>query len=193
MLYQPLWRDSRARPRDGPTRCSGTSEDVLDSHIMEQNPHLGRRVASARKRAGVTQEELAHRLGVDRTAVAKIEAGRRRVSAPELARLADALGYPMEWFLSGSGPRTIAELRSRRRQILAVARKHGASNVRVFGSVARGEADAASDIDLLVDMAPGQSLLDLAAMKLDLERLLGRPVDVGTKLRERISVEVVPL
>jgi uncharacterized protein len=173
---------------------------VLESHIMgERNDimgdrnDLGRRVAAARERAGVTQEELARHLDLDRTAVAKIEAGRRRVSALELAGVADALGYPMEWFIRGGGPGTMAELKSRRRQILAIARKHGAGNVRVFGSVARGEADAASDIDLLVDMEAGRSLLDLAGLKLDLEGLLARPVDVGTKLRERISAEVIPL
>ena len=61
------------------------------------------------------------------------------------------------------GP-SMAELAQLRAEILAAAARHGASNVRVFGSVARGEADAASDVDFLVDFEPGRSLLDLAGL-----------------------------
>lgn len=62
--------------------------------------------------------------------------------------------------------------------VLRIAARHGATNVRLFGSVARGEAGAGSDLDVLVSMAPGRSLLDLIALGEELERLLGRPVDV---------------
>ncbi len=84
-------------------------------------------------------------------------------------------------------------LRSRRNDILYVATHHGARNVRVFGSVARGEADAQSDVDFLVDMEPGRSLLDRAALLLDLQQLLGCRVDVVTTrgLRERIRDRVL--
>lgn len=90
-------------------------------------------------------------------------------------------------------------LRSKRQEILRVATKHGARNVRVFGSVARGEADAKSDIDLLIDLEPGRGLLDHAALWLELEQLLGRKVDVVTarglrdRIRERVLAEAVPL
>jgi predicted nucleotidyltransferase len=84
-----------------------------------------------------------------------------------------------------------------RAEINAVAARHGASNVRVFGSVARGEAGPDSDIDLLVDLEAGRSLLDLAAIHLELEDLLGFPVEIGTdvkpRFRERVSAEVVTL
>lgn len=86
-----------------------------------------------------------------------------------------------------------------RDEILRLAREHGAHNVRVFGSVARGEDDAASDVDLLVTMEPGRSLLDLGGLIVDLQRLLGRPVDVVTekglreRIRERVLREAVPL
>jgi uncharacterized protein len=96
------------------------------------------------------------------------------------------------------GP-SIEDLSRVRGQILAVAARHGASNVRVFGSVARGEADAASDIDFLVDFEPGRSLLDLAALLVDLEDLLGHPVDVVTepglkaRIRQRVLAEAVPV
>ena len=67
------------------------------------------------------------------------------------------------------GPTGIDRLRVRRLEILGCARSHGASNVRVFGSVARREAAADSDIDLLVEMEPGRSLLDLVSLWQDLE------------------------
>jgi uncharacterized protein len=86
-------------------------------------------------------------------------------------------------------------LEEKRDEILQIAARHGASNVRVFGSVARGEADEGSDVDLLVDFEPGRSLLDHAALVVDLEELLGRKVDVVTEkglywlLRRRILKE----
>lgn len=90
-------------------------------------------------------------------------------------------------------------VKSKREEILRVAAQHGAYNVRVFGSVARGEAGEASDIDLLVDLEPGRSGLDQAGLILDLEDLLGRRVDVVTEaglywlLRRRILKEARPL
>lgn len=77
--------------------------------------------------------------------------------------------------------------------------KHGAYNVRVFGSVARGQADGQRDIDLLVAFEPGRSLLDHAALWLELQELLGCEVDVVSergikpRLRERVLREAVPL
>jgi predicted nucleotidyltransferase len=79
-------------------------------------------------------------------------------------------------------------LKEKRGDILRIAAKHGAYNIRIFGSVARVEADSASDVDFLVDMEPGRSLLDLGGLLMDLQDLLGCPVDVVTEkgLRERI-------
>lgn len=84
-------------------------------------------------------------------------------------------------------------LREKRTEILQVAAEHGAYNVRIFGSVARGEADEASDFDFLVDMEPGRSLLDLGGLLMDLRDLLGCPVDVVTErgLRKRIRDQVL--
>ena len=90
-------------------------------------------------------------------------------------------------------------LQSKREEILRIAAKHGAHNVRVFGSVARGEADDKSDVDFLVKMDQGRSLLDHAGLILELENLLQRPVDVAserglrTRVRKRVMKEVVPL
>jgi predicted nucleotidyltransferase len=90
-------------------------------------------------------------------------------------------------------------LKEKREEILRIAAKHGAHNVRVFGSVARGEANEQSDVDLLVDMEPDRSLLDLGALWSDLNELLGRKVDIVTEesiywlLRRRILKEARPL
>ena len=82
---------------------------------------------------------------------------------------------------------------SKREEIFALAAKYGASNVRIFGSVAQGTADGDSDIDFLVDLEKGRSLLDLGGLLMDLQKLLGRDVDVITPagLRERIRNSVL--
>lgn len=93
----------------------------------------------------------------------------------------------------------IEELQRQRDQILDVASRHGARNVRIFGSVARGEADERSDVDFLVEMERGRSLLDLGGFLMDLEELLGKRVDVVTekglksRIRERVLREAIPL
>jgi uncharacterized protein len=90
-------------------------------------------------------------------------------------------------------------LKAKREEILRIAAKYGASNVRVFGSVARGEAGPDSDIDLLVDFDEGVTLLDHAGLIIDLERLLGCKVDVASedglkpRVRERIMQDIMPL
>jgi predicted nucleotidyltransferase len=90
-------------------------------------------------------------------------------------------------------------IEDKREAILRICTEHGARNVRVFGSVACGEAKESSDIDLLVEFEPGRSLLDHAALVLDIEELLGRKVDIVTEkgfywlLRRRILKEARPL
>lgn len=90
-------------------------------------------------------------------------------------------------------------LGGKRDQILRVAARHGARHVRVFGSVARGEADERSDIDFLVELEPGRTLFDLGGLLMDLRDLLGRDVDVvtergfKTRIRTRVLQEVVAL
>jgi predicted nucleotidyltransferase len=90
-------------------------------------------------------------------------------------------------------------LSDKREEILKIAAGHGARKVRVFGSVARGEARPDSDIDLLVDLEPGRSLLDIIAIKQDIEDLLGCEVDVVTEaaisppIREQMLKDVVNL
>jgi len=93
-------------------------------------------------------------------------------------------------------PEIIADKKT---QILALAAKHGASNVRVFGSVANGTAGENSDIDFLVDLETGRSLFDLGGLLMDLQQLLERKVDVVTEkglhwyIKDRIIAEAKPI
>ena len=98
-----------------------------------------------------------------------------------------------------SVPGTSPDLLRYRQEILDIAHRHGARNVRVFGSVSRGEAGPESDLDLLVSTAQDTSSWFPAGLILELEELLGRKVDVITEgalhwyLRERVLAEAIPL
>lgn len=108
---------------------------------------------------GLTQKQIARAIGR---------------SQPEVSRLIKAYRATRFQPISPLG-RILAQ---HRHEILALAHAHKASNVRIFGSVVRGEDHDASDIDLLVDLDPGADLLDLAALDIELERLLGHSVDI---------------
>lgn len=90
-------------------------------------------------------------------------------------------------------------MQAKREDILRIASEYGVYDVRVFGSVARGEDDERSDIDFLVNMEKGRSLFDLGGLLMDLQDLLGRDVDVVTekglreRIRERVLREAIPL
>jgi len=92
-----------------------------------------------------------------------------------------------------------AELKRQRDAILVIARKYGASRLRVFGSMARGDESPGSDIDLLVELQPGRTLFDLGGLGAELENLLGARVDVVTEsglepeVRRRVIAEAIAL
>jgi predicted nucleotidyltransferase len=94
---------------------------------------------------------------------------------------------------------TKADLLSRRAEIIAVATRYGASDVRIFGSLARGDADETSDVDLLVRFEPGRSLFDQGGLLMDLRELLGTKVDVVSegaltgRFGQIVRQEAVPL
>jgi len=94
---------------------------------------------------------------------------------------------------------SVSQLKNKRDEIIKIAASHGARNLRVFGSRARGEASSKSDLDLLINLEPGRSLLDLIAIKQDLEDLLGCSVDVVTEdavsphIRDQVLQDAVSL
>jgi hypothetical protein len=95
------------------------------------------------------------------------------------------------------GAEILERVKAERDRICDIAARHGAYNIRIFGSVARGEVG--NDLDLLIDLEPDRSLLDLVALKSELEALLGIPVDVAESvslhwfIRDRVMAEAVPL
>ncbi len=158
-----------------------------------------------RTRADLSQGELAELAGTSQPALARYETGAALPTLPTLERLLLACGRRLELRAvrntRPSAPTTSVrgqlgararELRRRRRRVLDAARERGVRKVRVFGSLARGEDAPASDVDLLVDLEPGRTLLDLAAFRREAEEILGMPVDVATPdmLKERIRTEV---
>jgi hypothetical protein len=96
-------------------------------------------------------------------------------------------------------PPTLEEIHEERDRILAIAAAHGVTNVRVFGSVARGDAQPDSDIDLLVDYPPHFSLLDLANLVNELEAVVGHKIEIASaahlrdELRSYIMRDVIAL
>lgn len=141
-------------------------------------------VREARRAAGLTQEELARRSRTSQSAIAAYESAAKVPTAETLSRLLQAAGFRLGTLpLPGKGCHSAALrklLRARRDEILEVAAANGATNVRVFGSIARGEERDWSDVDLLVDMQPGSSLLDQVRLRRALTGLLGVEVDVVT-------------
>jgi uncharacterized protein len=161
----------------------------------------------ARTRSRLTQTDVARRAGVAQSVVSAYEAGRREPSLSTLSRLISATGNTLHVGLATNSdarpglPDTPLgrRLRQRRKKVLAIVALHGASNVRVFGSVARGEDTSESDIDLLVDLAPGTGLVSLGGLERELERTLGVAVDVvpsdslRPKLQAEVEAEAIPL
>lgn len=124
-------------------------------------------VRSLRLAAGLTQTELAIRSGVAQPNIAAYEGGQRTPSKAMLVRLCNA-----------AKPRPSVVIDSRRDEILALAAKHKAGDVRVFGSAARGDDTSGSDIDLLVRFSADADVFDLAELTAALEELTGLHVDV---------------
>jgi hypothetical protein len=143
-------------------------------------------IRSARRSAGMTQCELARRAGVAQPVVSAYENGRREPGLAMLSKLIEASGHAVSIHVV-AGPVEVRglpdtpigrRLRRRRRAILDAARRRGATNVRVFGSVARGEDTASSDVDILVDLAHGVGVVGLVGLERELSEILNRPVDV---------------
>lgn len=166
----------------------------------------------ARSEAELSQVKLAAIAGTSQPTLARYESGSALPTLPTLERLLAACGRQLrvEAPLSTDrrmhstsargqlGPQA-ARLRLRRHALLDAARRNGVERLRVFGSLARGEATPESDIDLLVDLKPNRTLIDLAGFRREATEILGLPVDVATAdmlkdhIRDQILEEALPL
>ncbi|MCC5953143.1 MAG: helix-turn-helix domain-containing protein [Acidimicrobiia bacterium] len=162
---------------------------------------------AARQDARLSQTDLAARAGVAQSVISAYESGRREPSLPTLIRLVEATGHELTIDVVAASERTLGlpctplgrRLRQRRKAIIRAAEDRRAHNVRVFGSVARGDDIESSDVDMLVDLEKGVGLLDLIGLERELAELLGVDVDVvpadslKPRIREQIEREAVPL
>lgn len=167
----------------------------------------GMLIRDARRRAGLSQAELARRASVAQPVISAYEADRREPGLRMLTRLIEAAGHELVLDVRPSATlrrglpdsRLGRRLRRRRRAVIDAAARRGGRNVRVFGSVARGDETDESDIDLLVDLDEGVGLVDLVGLGRELTELLGSEVDVVPAdalkpgIRDRVLAEAIPL
>jgi predicted nucleotidyltransferase/DNA-binding XRE family transcriptional regulator len=166
----------------------------------------GALLRQARKRAGLSQADLAARAGVTQSVVSAYESGQRQPSVPVLARLIGATGSELTLGLRRPPGRLIQlsgpigrRVRRHRQDLIAAAAAHGVSNLQVFGSVARGEDHPGSDVDLLAEFPPGLSLFGLGRVEAELEDILHTRVDLVSAadlkpgVRERVESDLIAL
>ena len=161
--------------------------------------NVGRALRAGRVRAGLSQQSLAQRARTSQSAVARYETGVATPSIATLERLLAATGSSLAIGASRRRRSRSALLTRSRAALLAAARQRGVREIRVFGSVARDAAKRDSDVDLLVELEPGRTLIDLIGFKHDAERILGTAVDVATpglmkqRVRRRAMHDARPL
>jgi predicted nucleotidyltransferase/DNA-binding XRE family transcriptional regulator len=164
-------------------------------------------IRDARRRAGLSQAELARRAKVSQPVISAYESGRREPGFAMLAKLVEATGHRLQVDLvAGPGLRRGLpdtpmgrRLRRHRRAIVEAAERRGATNVRVFGSVARGQETGSSDVDLLVDLAGDVGVVGLIGLEREIAEILRSPVDVvparnlKAGLASQVLGEAIPL
>jgi len=166
----------------------------------------GALLRQARVAAGLSQAELAARAGVTQSVISAYESGHRQPALRTLAALIEAADYELVIDVRQQ-PRRLSRLsgpvgqrvRRRRRDLIAAAAAHGVTNLRVFGSVARGTDRPDSDLDLLADLPPDMGLLGLGRVQAELEAIVGSQVDLVPAgdlkpgVRARAGRDLVPL
>ena len=154
--------------------------------------------------AGLTQAQLARRSGTSQAAIARYESGDSNPSTATLQRITRAAGFEVQLNLvavkaSDLSSKRAAKLRKQRGKINSLLSEAGASNPRIFGSVARGGDNQSSDIDLLVDFDVNLGLLPIIELNQKLSELLGERVEVSPvqvlkhSVLESALSEAVPL
>lgn len=158
-------------------------------------------IRDARHRARLSQTDLARRAGVAQSVISAYESDRREPGLAMLSKLIEATGHQLTINLEPLPGRRLGlpdtplgrRLRRHRRAVAALAERRGVRNVRVFGSVARGEDRDGSDIDLLVDVDDGVGLVAIAGLARELADLLGVPIDVvpADSLKRAVRADVL--
>ncbi len=143
------------------------------------NATAARLVREARARHGMSQRDLAAAAGVPQSTVATVESGQRQPSVQMLERLLRAAGFQLETNLVNT-IRPSELLRKHQREVTNVIARYPVARAWVFGSVARGDDRPQSDLDLLVELAPGASFPEYVGLEDDLAAVLGCRVDVVT-------------
>jgi len=162
---------------------------------------VSRLIRDARKRAELSQAGLAARARTSQSAVARYETGVTVPSLSTLERLLAACGGRVVLGNRASAPRSrerrgrhrLSAVHDARERVLQAALRHGIRDVRMFGSVARDEATDESDIDLLVDLEPGRTLVDLIGFQQEAEKILGVEVDAVAQrfLKRRVRAQAI--
>jgi len=166
----------------------------------------GALLRQARVAAGLSQAELAARAGVTQSVISAYESGHRQPALRTLAALIEAADYELVIDVRRQ-PRRLSKLsgpvgqrvRRRRQDLIAAAAAYGVTNLRVFGSVARGTDRPDSDLDLLADLPPDMGLFDLGRVQAELEAIVGSQVDLVPAsdlkpgVRARADRDLVPL
>jgi len=160
-----------------------------------------RLLRKARTQAGLSQAELARRAAVPQSVISEYEASKREPSLPTLSKLISATGHRVTLNLerTDDAVRGLPDtplgrrLRQHRRALLTAVAAAGAGNLRVFGSVARGQDGPSSDVDLLVDVPEGTGLFALLELEGALERILKVKVDLApeSSLKPRVRAEAL--
>lgn len=191
--------------RVGCGRLVGAIDDPLYDEIMFSGASAV--IQEARRRSGLSQAELARRAHVSQPVISAYESGRREPGLSMLTKLVEASGHTLSLDLVADPDTppglpdtpTGRKLRLRRRAIIEAAERRGATNVRVFGSVARGTDTESSDVDLLVDLSPNVGIVGLIGLEREIAEILGREVDVvpAANLKSGLAVkalaEAIPL
>jgi uncharacterized protein len=161
----------------------------------------GTMIREARRRARLSQTDLARRAGVTQPVISAYESDRREPGLRTLVKLIEATGHLLAFELIPAPRNRLGlpdtrlgrRLRRHRRALMEIAARRGARNVRVFGSVARGEDTDGSDIDLLVDLDDGVGVVSLAGLNRELAELLDVDVDVvpAATLKPAVRDEVL--
>ncbi|MFN3220061.1 MAG: nucleotidyltransferase domain-containing protein [Acidimicrobiales bacterium] len=173
------------------TKSAGDPSGAVTSRLVEE-------LEAARRDRGESKADVARGSGLGEPAVRRLLSGRHpNPTVKTLEAVAEHLGLRLtfEPDPARTAP-TLADLQARADDIHRIVAAHGGSNVRVFGSVARGDARPDSDVDLLIDAAPGTGLFELGAMEDELEDALGRSVDVvtsGSGRMQHIHEEAISL